>query len=122
MYQRKLLPSREADDSKLQFEEFIDNVVKCNSDMFLSFNICLSSLDAFCGQWLHRDPNFSSLWKVICIFTFSHCQGEIERGFSINKSLLAVNMYEKSICAQWLVSDFVKSSNKEVHEIGIENE
>ena len=122
MYQRKLLPSREADDSKLQFEEFIDNVVKCNSDMFLSFNICLSSLDAFCGQWLHRDPNFSSLWKVICILTFSHCQGEIERGFSINKSLLAVNMYEKSICAQWLVSDFVKSSNKEVHEIGIENE
>ena len=122
MYQRKLLPSREADDSKLQFEEFIDNVVKCNSDMFLSFNICLSSLDAFSGQWLHRDPNFSSLWKVICIFTFSHCQGEIERGFSINKSLFAVNMYEKSICAQWLVSDFVKSSNKKVHEIGIENE
>ena len=31
-------------------------------------------------------------------------------------------MHEKSICAQRLVSDFVKSSNKEVHEIEIENE
>ena len=50
LYQRKLLSSKEADDSKLQFEEFIDNVVKCNSDTFLSFNIYSSSLDAFYGQ------------------------------------------------------------------------
>ena len=123
LYQRKLLPSKEADDSKLQFEEFIDNVVKCNSDKFLSFNICSSSLDAFYGQWLHRNPKFSSLWKVmIFIFTFSYGQSQIERGFSINKSLLVENMHEKSICAQPLVSDFVKSSNKELHEIEIENE
>ena len=123
LYQRKLLPSKEADDSKLQFEDFLDNVVKCNSDKFLSFNICSSSLDAFYGQWLHRNPKFSSLWKVmICIFTFSHGQGQIECGFSINKSLLVENMQEKSVCAQQLVSDFVKSSNKEVHEIEIENE
>ena len=31
-------------------------------------------------------------------------------------------MHEKSICPQGLVSDFVKSSNKEAHEIEIENE
>ena len=47
LYQRKLLPSKEADDSKLQFEEFIDHVVKGNSDKFLSFSICSSSLNAF---------------------------------------------------------------------------
>ena len=121
LYQRKLLPSKEADYSKLQFEEFIDNVVKCNSDEFLSFNICSSNLDAFYGQWLHSNPKFSSLWKVICIFTFSHGQGQIERGFSINRNLLVENMHEKSICVQHLVSDFVKASNKKVHEIEIEN-
>ena len=123
MYQRKLLSSKDADDSKLQFEEFIDHVVKCNSDKFLSFNSCLSSHDAFYGQWLHKNPKFSSLWEVmICIFIFSHGQGQIERGFSINKSPLVENMHEKSICAQQLVSDFVKSLNKEVQEIEIENE
>ena len=52
---------------------------------------------------------------MICIFTFSHGQGQIERGFGINKNLLVENMHEKSICAQRLVSDFVTSSNKEVH-------
>ena len=31
-------------------------------------------------------------------------------------------MHEKSIWAQRLVSDFVKSSNKEVHEIEVQNE
>ena len=124
LYQRKLLPSKEADDSKLQFEEFIDNVVKCNSDKFFSFNICSSSLDAFYRQWLHRNSKFSSLWKVmICICTFSHGQSQIERGFSINKSPLIENMHEKSICAQRRVLDFVKSSNEEgFHEIEIEHE
>ena len=88
LYHRKLLPSKEADDSKLQFEEFIGNAVKYNSDKLLSFNICSSSLDAFYGQWLHRNPKFSNLWKVmICIFTFSHGQSQIKRSFSINKSL-----------------------------------
>ena len=49
---------------------------------------------------------------MICIiFTFSNCQGQIERGFSISKSLSGENMHEKSICAQQLVSDFVKSLN-----------
>ena len=43
LYQRKPLHSKEPDDSKLQFEEFIDNVVKCKSDKFLSFNICSST-------------------------------------------------------------------------------
>ena len=32
LYQRKLLPSKEADDSKLQFKEFIDNVEKSSLD------------------------------------------------------------------------------------------
>ena len=91
MYLRKLLPSKEADDSKLQFEEFIDNVVKCNSDKFLSFYICSSSLDAFYGQGVHRNPKFRSLLKVtICIFTFSHGQGQIEHNCNINKSPLVV--------------------------------
>ena len=47
--------------------------------------------------------------------------GFIEHGFSIKKSLLVEKIHEKSICAQQLVSDFVKSSNKEVHEIKIES-
>ena len=34
LYQRKLLPSKEVDDSKLQFKEFIDNVVKSSLDQF----------------------------------------------------------------------------------------
>ena len=37
---------------------------------------------------------------MIFIFTFSHGQGQIERGFSIKESLLVENMHEKSICAQ----------------------
>ena len=52
LYQRKLLPPKEVNDSKLQFGEFIDNVAKRNSDKFLSFNICSSSLIHFMGNGL----------------------------------------------------------------------
>ena len=61
LYQRKLSSSKEIDGSKLQFKEFIDNVVRCSSDTFLSFNIFSSSINAFYWQWLHRNPKFSSL-------------------------------------------------------------
>ena len=84
--------------------------MKCNSDKFLSCSICSWSLDSFYWQWLHRNPKFSGLWKVmICLFTFSHCQGQIKCGFSINKSLLVENMHEKCVCAQWLVSHFIRN-------------
>ena len=59
---------------------------------------------------------------MIWIFTFSLGQGQIECGFSNSKSHFLENMHEKSIYAQCLVSDFVKSLNKEVREIEIENE
>ena len=60
---------------------------------------------------------------MICIFTFFHSPGQIECGFSINESLLVENMNEKSVCAQWIMSDLMKSlMNKEVHEIEIESE
>ena len=105
LYQRKLSSSEEAGGSKLQFKEFIDNV-PCNSNKFLSFNICSSSFNAFYGQWRHRNPTFRSLWKVmVFMFTLSLGQGQIERGFIINKSLLVENMHEKSICAKRHVSD-----------------
>ena len=55
LFQKKLLSSKEVDDLKLQFEEFIDNVVKCNLDKLLSFNIFSSSFNAFYGQWLNTE-------------------------------------------------------------------
>lgn len=42
--------------------------------------------------------------------TVSHGQASIERGFSINKDVLAPNMLEKTIIAQRLVCDGVASS------------
>ena len=60
---------------------------------------------------------------MICIISnLSHSQRQIECGFSVSKSLLVENMHERSICAQQLVSDFMKSLNKEFHKNEIENE
>ena len=121
LYNHKYLTAKESDDAKIQYTEFLDSIAKINVVEFSNFESSVTRLDTFYGKWLHKNKNFKSLWKVmICIFTLSHGQSQIERGFSINSGLMVENMHEKSVCSQRLVADFIKSSEKEIHEIEIE--
>ena len=43
------------------------------------------------------------------------------REFVVNKKMLMENLEANSCCAQDLVYDAVKATNKEVHEVRIEN-
>ena len=45
------------------------------------------------------------------ILTLSHGNTSVERGFSINKNLVDVNMSQESIIAQHLVKDHMVASN-----------
>ena len=42
------------------------------------------------------------------VFTLSHGQAEIERGFSVNKETIETNMLEMTIVAQRMICDGVK--------------
>ena len=44
------------------------------------------------------------MWKVfIFIFTLSHVQSQVERGFSINKEIVIKNLRSSSLSAQRIV-------------------
>ena len=65
--------NKEADDAKLQFEEFVTNYVPQHSDKFNSFNVTMQRLDKLYGEFLHKNQQYKSMWKVfIFIFTLSH--------------------------------------------------
>ena len=78
--------NNEADEAKLQFEEFVTIYVPRHSDKFNSFNVSMQCLDKFYGEFFHKNQQYKSMWKAfIFIFTLSHGQSQVERVFSINK-------------------------------------
>ena len=52
----------------------------------------------------------------------SHGQASVERGFSINKSVLNVNITEESIVSKKLVRDHMIANKLEPYTVPISNE
>jgi len=60
---------------------------------------------------LHEECKLCQAWEVFqIIFTLSHDQATLERGFSINNELMVENMKEESLTASRFVYDTVKSA------------
>ena len=120
LFKHQQLNSKEADEAKLQFEEFVTNYVLQHSDKFNSFNVSMQCLDKFYGEFLCKNQQYKSMWKVfIFIFTLSHGQSQFERGFSINKEIVIENLHSSSFSAQCIVYDYLKTSKKNIHDIEI---
>ena len=120
-YENNDLTVDEADKAKDQFESFIASEVKTFQEEFSKFDTLKDRLDAFYKQWLHRNEEYSSLWKVF-VFTLSHGQAQIERAFNINSDFLVENMLPPSIIAQRRVYDHLNSLGVSSHDYQIEND
>jgi hypothetical protein len=88
LYTANHINSKEADNAKLQLEEFISSTAKTQKDKFLGFSLGDNRLDNFYREYLKGCDKYKDLWKVmVIVFTISHGQSQIERGFSINKQV-----------------------------------
>ena len=88
IYECKHINAEEADQSKDQFESFVDSVAKKSAEEFSKYDMVNDRLDRFFGRYFFRNEKYTSLWKVmIFVFTLSHRQAQIERGFNINAEL-----------------------------------
>ena len=82
-----------------------------------------SRLDKFVGVYLHKNNKFQSLWEVcVYVFTLSHGQSQIERGFNTNKEMLVENLQQLSLKSQRIVHDHITSLGVTVDEFVISNE
>ena len=75
-------------------------------------------LGCFYSEMLEAKEEYKDLWRTLqLLLTLSHSQAAVERGFSVNKEVLAPNMQEESLqairlihssmLAQISVADFV---------------
>ena len=62
-------------------------------------------------------PEFCSVTKIV--LTQSHEQANVERGFSLNNSVLQSNMKHDSVVSKRLIQDHLVSNNLKPHTVEI---
>ena len=99
------MTSIEADFAKEQFDTFLAREVIQHKNEFKNFDYSKQRLDVFLGHY-----------KVcIFLFTLSHGQSDIERGFNVNKDMLGENMEIVSMKTLRLTYDEFLCSGKDVN-------
>ena len=116
----KYVSSVFSDKAMNQFADFVRQS-RVHQDIFLEFNREKDSLDDFYFKKCSLNK-YKELASTVKIFlTLSHGQASVERGFSVNGTVLEQNLNKKSITARHLVKDHMLSNNLLPQNIGILN-
>ena len=120
LYSLKFISSFVADNTKFQYDQFPKKEVVNEKDQFLSFNMRKQRVDVFLRDYLSINPQYKELWSIRkLIFILQHRPNFMERGFSVNKETMDVNMQKDAIISQRLVYDHLLQSEKEFLEFSI---
>ena len=103
----KQIADRFAEETKQQFPKFL-NVAKENGQEFQEFEPSFKDhrLDTFYWKHIEGAKSVEKVAEVLkIILTLSHGQASVERGFSVNSSLLVENLSAKSLISQRIIHD-----------------
>ena len=75
-------------------------------------------MNIFFFEELNQQKTYESLWCTIqLLLTLSHGQAAVERGFSVNKEVLAPNLKVVSLTALCLIHDTISEGQIEIGDI-----
>ena len=106
----------------MQFVEFVTDDVKFNIDKFKLFDRYNTKLDVFHFQTIRFDKYKELKYAMKVILTLSHGHASVKRYFSINISVLTVNITEQSIVSKKLVKYYMISNKLESHTVPVSNQ
>ena len=117
----KILTSVQCDKITEQFTDFTDSQLKVYAEKFYCFDSSTKDLDKlyFNDIDLQSFEELSFLVKII--LTLSHGQASAERSFSINNTVIDVNMSEDSIVAKKIIKDHMISNKLTPESVQITN-
>ena len=99
------------EEAKQEFPKIL-RVCKENRQDFLNFDSDNDRLDTFYRSHIENMKSIEKIAEVLKKFlTLSHGQASVERGFSVNKSLLVENLTAKSLVSQRIVYDHMNFHN-----------
>ena len=107
--------SEEAGTVLAEYRKLVSNAKRYHLDKFSSFKITTDRLDSFLFEVLQNQNESQQLWITMqLILTLSHGQATVERGFSVNKEVLAPNLQETSLVAMRLVHSSMQAAKCKV--------
>ena len=107
--------SEEADTVLAEYRKPVSDAKRYHLDKFSSFKITTDRLDSFLFEVLQNQNESQQLWITMqLILTLSHGQATVERGFSVNKEVLAPNLHKTSLVAMKLVHSSMQVSKCKV--------
>ena len=117
----RILTSAMCDQALTEFSDFVQEVRSLYLNDFKCFDHTKTRLDNFYFQNfdIRRYKRLCSVLKII--LTLSHGQAAVERGFSINNSVLKVNIKEDSIVAKKIIRDHMLANALNPHNVQISN-
>ena len=86
LYNLNRISSKHADETKKEYFQLVSFAQNEHKDAFLSFDEKTSYLDSFFVDLMHGSARYRKCWTVFkIVFTLSHGQAAVKRGFSVNK-------------------------------------
>ena len=115
-----MIPATTGDKALLQFTSFVQTCLRTEPEKMQGFKRSKHRLDYF----FFKELTGVSIQKELCMFlqvllVISHRQASVERGFSLNKSLLVDNMEEMSIQCCRLIKDHLLLNKLSPHFLDI---
>ncbi|XP_066936367.1 uncharacterized protein [Clytia hemisphaerica] len=113
---QKLLTSKKGDEALKEYTEFIEEIRSSHLNDLLLFDRTKMRLDHFyfnvLGAAVEKCKSFSFVLKVV--LTLSHGQAAVERGFSVGKASMRINISDESIVAKKIVKDYLLSNKIDI--------
>ena len=104
-----------------EYKEFLRNDIVFSRENFSNYDKQKDRLDTFFFSLPAIKKYVNLVFVIKMILTLSHGQAANERSFSINKSVVDVNMKEQSIVAHKTIKDHMLSNNIQPDMIEISN-
>ena len=99
------------EEAKQEFPKFL-RVCKENRHDFLNFDSDNDRLDTFYSSHIENMKSTEKVAEVLkIVLTLSHGKASVERGFSVNKSLLVENLSAKILISKRIVYDHMNFHN-----------
>ena len=120
---KKWRTPEQADDIWMQYKKLISEVKQFHKDKFAGFKSGEDQLDTFFFEALNQQKTYKGLWCIIqLLLTLSHGQAAAERGFSVNKDILAPNLKAFSLTALHLIHESLSGGQIEIADCIITDE
>ena len=107
-----LINAKYGDKVRDQFSDFLQNEVNLHKEKFLSFNKFKDQLDHFFFHGsigMEKYPELSGIAQII--FTLSHDQASVERGFSERDVITKDNQSDLTMVSRRIIKDHMRANS-----------